>query len=105
MKVVNKIKSIEILSTPKKKFIFKNSNHKNLSTNWNLDKKKSNFNHNITEKIKVNREKINATFRIKTNLFSGINNKIKEPIKGNNITVNNITFFVKLLQLLQRRTK
>ena len=60
-----------------------------MSINWNFDKKKSNFNHKITEKTKVNREKIKAIFRIKTNLFEGMNNKIKEPIKGNNIKVDN----------------
>ena len=103
--VVNNINNIEILSTPIKKLIFKNSSHKNLSINWNLDKKKSNCNHKIIEKIKVKSEKIKAILRIKTNLFPGINNKIKEPIKGNNINVNNKTFFVKLLQQVQKKIK
>ena len=64
---INVVKTIninEILSIPKEKLIFKDSNQLNWTKNWNLGENGSYANHKITEVKKVSNENHNEIILI-----------------------------------------
>lgn len=62
--MVNTININEILSIPKQKLIFNDSNQLNWETNWNFGEKGSYDNHKITDIKKVIKENHNDVRRI-----------------------------------------